>query len=216
MTALVIGATGLVGSSLVTQLLEDSRFDKIKIFVRRATGLQHHKLEEHVIQFYAPNQWSPLVSGDVLFSALGTTLKKAGTKYAQYRVDYTYQYMFAKAAAKNSVPVYVLVSSAGASSNSRIFYSRIKGRLEDAIKTFSFSHIHILQPGLLKGPRQEFRLGEVLGIGALSFLQFVPGLGRFKPVPATIVAKAMIKAAFDTTAKIKTYALKKVFERAKV
>src|SRR5687767_13921512 len=123
-TAIVIGATGLVGTALVKQLIEDDRFDRIKILGRRSSGVQHPKIEEHVIDFDQPKSWSHFVKGDVLFSALGTTLRTAGSKEAQYKIDHNYQYEVAKAAAANGVPVYVLVSAAMADPRSRIFYSR--------------------------------------------------------------------------------------------
>ena len=125
--------------------------------------MQHAKLQERIVNFDAVPEWKALLTGDVLFSSLGTTLKQAGSKEAQYKVDFTYQYNIAKAAADNGVSQYVLVSSAGASPQSRIFYSRMKGELEEAVKTFSFPHITILQPGILQGERDEFRLGERIG-----------------------------------------------------
>ena len=124
MKAIILGPTGLVGAKLLDLLLADKRFDKVLIFTRRHTGKTHPKLEEQVIDFDHTVSWAPLVSGDVLFSAFGTTLKKAGSKDAQYKIDYTYQYEFAKAAAANGVKTYVLVSAAYSSSKSKIFYSR--------------------------------------------------------------------------------------------
>lgn len=128
--AIVIGSTGLVGKQLIEQLLEDARFDRVGSFVRRPSGRTHPKLDEHVVDFRAPDAWASQVTGDVLFSALGTTLKQAGSKEAQYEVDYTFQFRTAQAAAKNGVKEYVLVSSASASASSMVFYSRIKGELE--------------------------------------------------------------------------------------
>src|SRR6476619_3817620 len=96
-TALVIGATGLVGNELVQQLLADDRFGSVVVFVRRTTGIQHSKLKELIINFDEPQNWNNLVKGDVLFSALGTTIKKAGSKEAQYKIDHNYQFEFARA-----------------------------------------------------------------------------------------------------------------------
>jgi len=213
-SAIVIGATGLVGSSLVQLLLKDNRFSTIKIFVRRSTGIQHVKLEEHIINFEEPNQWQHLVNGDVLFSALGTTLRQAGSKEAQYKIDYQYQYNFAKAAAQNGVPVYVLVSSAMASERSRIFYTRMKGELERDVKPLPFQNIHILQPGVLAGKRTESRMGEKVGIKILRFLNSIGIAKQQKPIDAAIVAQAMINVSFKTAQRVSVYSLLQVFEAA--
>src|SRR5687768_5421023 len=164
MVALVIGATGMVGSQLIQQLLADKRFEKIRVFSRRSLDIKHQKLEEHLINFDYPEQWKGLVRGNVLFSALGTTLSKAGSKGAQFKIDYKYQYQFAKAASENGVPQYVLVSAAYASPSSKIFYSRMKGILEKDVKKLSYQNITILKPGMLSGERKEERTGEKIGI----------------------------------------------------
>ena len=213
-TALVIGATGLVGSALTDLLLADDRFERVKIFVRRSTGKTHPKLEEHRVNFDEIEKWAYLLSGTVLFSAMGTTLKTAGSKDAQYKIDFTYQHDVAKAAAANGVRHYVLISSAGAAPQSRLFYSRMKGELEVAVQTFSFAHIHILQPGILQGHRTEPRLGERIGIGLASLLRYVPGLRQYRPVPATTVAQAMIRASFREEKKVETWTLENVFTLA--
>jgi uncharacterized protein YbjT (DUF2867 family) len=213
-TAVVIGATGLVGSHLVDLLLQDNRFDKVKIFIRRTTGITNSKLEEHIINFDDTDTWQNKVTGDVLFSALGTTIRQAGSQPAQYKIDYTYQYNFAKTAAQNGIRTYVLISSAGASAQSRLFYSRMKGELEEAIIKLSFSHIHIIQPGILTGPRKENRLGEKVGIAVLSVLHRVPGLHKYKPIHAGLVARAMINASFDESKVLKTHTLQDVFDLA--
>src|SRR5690606_6354887 len=132
--------------------------------------------------------------GDVFFSSLGTTLKQAGSQNAQYKVDYHYQYKFAEIAAQNGVPAYVLVSSSGASPESLIFYSRMKGTLEKEVKKLNFKSINILQPGLLHGERQDSRLGEEVAYKVMHFFDKVGIAGKYKPYEDKVVAKAMLHA----------------------
>lgn len=197
-TANLIGASGLVGHQLVVQLLENYQIEKLRIFVRRRTGLVHPKLEELVIDFDQPESWTHLVKGDMLFSSLGTTIKTAKTKENQYKVDFTYQYNFAKAAAENGVPVYVLVSSIGANAKSSVFYSRIKGELEEAVEKLKFKKTLLYRPSILDGNRQEKRIGEKIGLVVTRFLtRFV--LKRYKPTPVNRLADKMIRSSLDAT-----------------
>jgi len=207
--AIVIGATGLVGQHIVSQLLGRFDFDIIRIFVRRKTGLIHPNLEEHVIDFDQPESWRDLVKGDVLFSTLGTTLKTAKTKENQYQVDFTYQYEFARAAAENGVPVYVLVSSLGADARSSIFYSRIKGQLEDAVSGLKFNKLLIFRPSILDGDREENRKGEKVG---LAFTRFITRytLKKYKPTPADLLAATMIRMSLDETEGIRVIEGRKI------
>jgi uncharacterized protein YbjT (DUF2867 family) len=195
--AVVVGASGLVGSELLRLLLGDPRFDAVAALVRRAGAVPRHaKLAEHVVDFDAPDAWAPLVRGDVLFSALGTTIRAAGSQAAQYRVDHGYQLAAARAARANGVPTYVLVSSAGASPRSRIFYSRMKGELERDVAALGFVRTRILRPGMLDGDRREHRTGERLALRILRPLSGVlPASAR--PIHAAIVARAAIAAALD-------------------
>ncbi|QCR21584.1 NAD(P)H-binding protein [Pontibacter sp. SGAir0037] len=213
-TALVIGATGLVGKQLVQQLLTDERFGKVIAFSRRSLDIANSKLEEHLINFDEPDEWQHLVKGDVLFSTLGTTLKQAGGQNEQYKVDYYYQYKFAEAAAQNGVPTYVLVSSSGASPDSLLFYSRMKGTLEEAVKKLNFESIHIIQPGLLHGDRKDSRFGEELAYKVMHFLDKVGVAGKFRPYEDKVVAQAMINAAVSAQPGVHTHNLGQVFELA--
>ena len=214
LTAIVAGATGMVGTQLVRQLIQDERFPVIKLFVRRASGVQHPKVREYIVDFDKPEEWRHLVTGDVLFSAMGTTLKQAGSKEAQFKIDYTYQYNIAEAAANNGAKVYVLISAVMASEKSRIFYSRMKGQLERAVKDLRFDHIHILQPGMLEGERREERKGEKIGISVLRFLNKFGIARKHKPINAAIVAEAMINVSFRREM-MNTYALLDLFELAR-
>lgn len=194
MKALVIGATGATGKDLVQQLLNDKDFEKIDVFVRKPLDIQNEKLNTHVIDFEKPEEWKDLVKGDVAFSCLGTTLKDAGSKDAQRKVDFDYQYHFAKAARENDVDDYILVSAYGANPKSKIFYSKMKGELEEAVKKLHFSKITIFKPGMLERRNSE-RTGEVLGS---RIIKFVNKLGLFesqKPLPTDILAKAMINSS---------------------
>lgn len=194
MKALVIGATGATGKDLVSQLLADDSFHEIVVFVRKPAEIQSLKLTTHIVDFDRPDEWKHLVHGDVAFSCLGTTLKAAGGKDAQWKVDFDYQYNFAKAARENNVEDYILVSSYNADSKSKIFYSRMKGELEDKVKALEFNKITIFQPGMLERGNSD-RAGEILG-GKV--IKFANSLGLFKsqrPMPTSVLAKAMINAA---------------------
>ena len=204
----------MVGSALLQQLLADDRFNTIKIFVRRGTGIQHAKLQEYIIDFDAPDTWQHKVTGDVLFSAFGTTLKKAGGKEAQYKIDYTYQYQMAEIAAQNGVKIYVLISAAGSSLDAKIFYSRMKGELERDVKKLPFTAIHIIRPGMLAGDRKESRPMEKVWIPVMKLIGMIPGLGSLKPVYDKQVAAAMIHAATNPAPGIFTYTLGEVFDLA--
>lgn len=194
MKALIIGATGATGKDLVNQLLDDKDFEEVNIFIRKPIEIQNDKLKVHVVDFEKPEQWKDEVKGDVAFSCLGTTLKAAGSKEAQRKVDFDYQYEFAKAAKENSVDDYILVSSYGANPKSKIFYSRMKGELEEAVKQLHFGKITIFKPGMLERKDSD-RPGEVLGSRIIKFANRLGLLESQKPLPTTILAKAMVNSS---------------------
>lgn len=198
-TALVIGGSGLVGTELVDLLLKDSNYEKVILFGRKTLNISNPKLKEHIIDFEHPDKWKELVRGDVLFSTLGTTLGKAGGKEPQYKVDYTYQYEFAKAASGNGVSDYVLVSSIGANASSMFFYTKMKGELEDAVNELPFSKVIIIRPTQLDGNRTEKRMGEKVGLVVARFLTKIGLLGKRQPIQARDVARAMIQSVNKNT-----------------
>ena len=204
MIALIIGATGATGKDLVQKLLADKDFEEVHAFVRRPLNIENDKLKSHIVNFEQPDEWKDLVKGDVAFSCLGTTLKDAGSKEAQRKVDYDYQYNFAKAAKENEVEDYILVSSYGANPKSKIFYSRMKGELEQSIKALHFNKLMIFQPGMLDRKDSE-RTGEVLGGKIIKFANKFGVLTQQKPLPTAVLAKAMINSS-----KIKSYGYSKI------
>jgi len=212
-TAIVIGASGLVGSFVTLKLLEDNSYEKVKVFVRRSLDITHKKLEEHIVNFEKIDAWKEFLIGDELYSALGTTIKKAGSKEAQYKIDFTYQYDAAEAASQNGVKNYFLVSSAGADYKSSNFYLRMKGNLDEKVQQLNFERIRIFRPSFLEGLRSEKRLGESIGIKIAGIVtKLIPALKKYKPINASLVADAMIKSANQTSSeKIRIYQSEEIF-----
>ncbi len=189
--AIVIGATGLIGTELLKQLLDHPKFKIVTVLTRRSTGVKHQKLNEVLIDFDEIEMYSDQIQGDVLFSTLGTTLKKAGSKTAQYKIDFTYQYEVAKIAAANNIPNYVLVSSMGANSKAKVFYSKMKGELDDAVQDLNFKNITIFRPSILDGARGEQRNAEQISLKLMRFLtKYI--MKKYKPTKDSILAEAMI------------------------
>ena len=211
MKALIIGATGATGKDLVTQLLTDDTYSEVHCFVRKPLAFIHPKLHAHVVNFETPEAWADLLHGDVAFSCLGTTLAVAGSKEAQWRVDYDYQYAFAQQCKANGVDTFVLVSAAGAKAQSKLFYNRMKGQLEDAVKALNFSCLLIFQPSVLIRSNSD-RSGENFTVKAFNFLNKLGILKRYRPMPTEILAEKMLSAVYNSPKGTFTFVLDKIFE----
>jgi uncharacterized protein YbjT (DUF2867 family) len=211
-TAVLIGATGLVGSEILNCILNDARFSRIKIFVRRSTGVTDPKLEEFIVDFENLGNWRDKIQGDILFSALGTTLKQAGTREAQRVVDYDYQLRVAQAGKINGINNYVLVSAPNADTKSMLAYTKMKGDLERDVMKLSFNKVTFIRPGLLKGPRSQKRMFEHNSGAILNFLPTIPGMEAIKPVSGKQVAHACIEAAFNSDTGRRIYNPKDVLQ----
>ncbi len=196
-TALVVGATGLVGKQVVERLLIHPAYAKIVVFGRKEMAFESPKLVEHIIDFEELEQHEKLFKGDDLFLCLGTTMKKAGTKRKFYQVDFVYNFNVAKIASANKVNQLFLVSSTGADEDSLLFYSRVKGALENAVQKLNFWSVHIARPSLLLGERAEKRFAERLATNLSRFLNFLPVelTEKFQPIEAATVAQALVTAA---------------------
>ncbi|TCD01198.1 NAD(P)H-binding protein [Pedobacter psychroterrae] len=191
--ALIIGATGATGEDLVDELLADQDYEKVTVFVRKSTGKQNAKLVEHIVDLSKPEEYADQITGDVFFSCLGTTLKAAGSKQTQWKIDFEIPAKFAAIAKQNNVSSCVLVSAYGASADSRIFYSRMKGELENRILGLGFRQVVIFKPGILKRQGSD-RIGEKVAIRVIEFLN---RLGMFKsqrPLPTSILAQKLAEA----------------------
>ena len=191
-TAIVIGATGLVGSALVDHLADADHIDKVITFTRRPVKHSSIKVFNQVVDFDSLEDFASLFSSDYLFSCLGTTKKQAGSIKSQRKVDLDYQFNAAKLAADNGVHHYLLVSSSGANEKSNNPYLQMKGELEQRVQSLPFERISIFQPSLLLGKRTDFRLGEKLGSLVLPVLCSIPWLRKFRPITGRQVASKML------------------------
>ena len=209
--AIIVGATGATGKDLLELLLKNNSFYKVDVFVRRHLDIKNEKLTVHVIDFDKSEQWKHLVKGNVLFSCLGTTLKAAGSKAEQWKIDYDYQYQFAKAARENQVKNYVLVSSQGASAKSRVFYTKMKGQLEDAVIKLQFPLLYIFNPPILIRHNSD-RLGEKIGVNIIKVFNKIGLLLSLKPLSTRMLAQAMIGAAKNNKSNIAFFKSKEIWQ----
>ncbi len=204
-TAIVIGATGLVGAELVNQLLNSSDFSKVKIFIRKSTNKTHTKLEEYIVDFENIENWKENLTGDTLFSCIGTTLKTAGSKEKQFNIDYNYPLHTIQTAMSQGVNQIVLVSSMGAKAGSYNFYLDMKGKLEEAIKALHPQSLLIFRPSILDGNRIEKRPAEYQAIKMMRFLGKLPFLKKYAPTKIEELANKMIYNALQEKQSIKIY-----------
>lgn len=199
-TAVVLGASGLIGSSLLHNLLESNFYSEVIVFVRKDLDFRHNKLKIHIIDFDKPDTYKSLVVGDDFFCCLGTTMSKAGTKDVFKKIDYQYPVSFARIAKDNGIQHYLIVSSVGANSKSSVFYLKTKGECEDAICKIGFQSVSIFRPASLLGNRKEYRLNEKITLSLLNILSFllVGKLRKYKPIESTRVAEVMLGSAQKT------------------
>ena len=210
--AIVFGGTGATGKELVRLLLKDSRFSKVIIFVRKSPKIKHDKLTTYEIDFSRLNGYKGLIHGDVIFSALGTTLSQAGSKTQQYLVDFNYQYEFAKMGFENKVTHYSLVSSVGANIKSFFFYPKTKGALEEAVKKLGFNNVYIFQPPFLIRQSNLMRPGEKRALKILKLLNQIGVLKSQKPISVSDLAQKMInEIRSDNKVSLKTFKPRDIF-----
>ncbi|NUU55414.1 oxidoreductase [Paenibacillus taichungensis] len=200
--ALVIGATGLVGGLLVRSLLQNPAYGRIRVLVRRPLELEHAKLEQYVVDWEQHEEQKDLFRDvDDLYCCLGTTIKKAGSQENFRQVDFHYPLKAAILAKEHGVSQMLVISSMGADAGSRIFYSRTKGEMEEALSAIGFVSLHIFRPSLILGDRKEKRLGEQLAAHAMKFLdRWMKGrVDKYRAIQASTIARAMMNIALVQT-----------------
>lgn len=193
-TALLAGATGLVGREILRLLAQDDQISEVRVLVRRPLPDKERspRIRELITDFDRLHEHPEWFKVDFVFSALGTTIKKAGSQAAFRRVDFDYPLAIAKLALAAGARHFLFVSALGANARSFIFYNRVKGELEDAIRSLGFPSVTIARPSILLGERSEYRFGENL---AKRFSWLLPS--PWGGVHAAKVAAALVKSASE-------------------
>lgn len=196
-TAIIAGASGLVGGLCLEIILNDDRYDTVIAPVRKQLPVENPKLRQHIVDFDDLRASAGIFRGDDLFCCLGSTMKKAGSREAFRKVDYDYPRALAGISLEHGIKRFLIVSALGADPGSKIFYNRVKGDVEAAVRSMPFEAVHIFRPSMLLGARFESRPAERIGgamMRALAFLMAGP-LKNYRAITAEAVARAMVEAA---------------------
>ena len=200
MKAIIIGATGLTGGKIVRDLLEDNRFEEVIAFQRRESEMRHPKLKTFIINSMNPEEMTDVIKGDVLFNAMGTTIKKAGSKIEQQRIDRDIPVAFAKVASANGVKLMINVSSIGASHKGG-FYLKTKAEMEDGTSEAMEGRVLHFRPSLLMGKRDssDYRIAESISAWMMKILSpiMIGPLSKYRGMDTDILASAMIQASLN-------------------
>lgn len=193
-TAVIAGASGLVGSSLLTMLLDSGHYDKVISLGRKTLPLNHEKLQQLQVDFTDLSSFHEHC--DHVYCCLGTTIRVAGTKERFFQVDHDFPLELAKVTLKNGATSFTVITAIASDEKSRWFYSRVKGKLENELKLLGFNNLNILRPSMLLGPRKEFRLGEWISKKIMIlFSWLIPE--KYKAVKHLAVARCMIQSAIQ-------------------
>jgi uncharacterized protein YbjT (DUF2867 family) len=216
-SALLLGATGLVGGHLLPLLAADGRWAHVVTLGRRPMPRAGPRHAHHVIDFERLAERPELFTCDDVFCCLGTTIKQAGSEEAFARVDRDYPLEAARLARGQGATQYLLVSSLGASPRSPFFYTRVKGELEEALEDVGFESLSIFRPSQLAGERAEERPGERWALAALRVARpaLVGPLRRLRPTPAEAVARAMAAVAAERPAGVRVFEAEEIVKRAR-
>tara|TARA_B110001450_G_scaffold58044_1_gene54723 strand:+ start:199 stop:870 length:672 start_codon:yes stop_codon:yes gene_type:complete len=196
-TAIVLGATGLTGGLLLEKLIEDTSYEKIKLFSRSSVHKSSTKIEEHLIDLFKLETYKELFTGDVLFCCIGTTASKTKDKEVYKAIDYGIPVSAAKLATKNNIKTFVVVSSMGANASSSLFYNKTKGEMECDVLKQNIKNTYILRPSIIGGNRYELRVVERIGKGIMSLLSpfFLGSLKKYKIISPENIVSCMQKLA---------------------
>ena len=196
-TAIIAGASGLIGKFCLSYLLMDKNYSKVIVISRTAFPIKDPKLENIVCDFDQLAQHSSRLNADDVYCCLGTTIAVAGSQENFKKVDLHYPLELARITKQQGAKQFMIVSAMGANSKSSIFYNRVKGEMQEQLKNIGFNTVHIFQPSLLTGLRKEFRMGERIAQVMMKIfrpLMFGP-MKQYKPIEGMVVAYAMHQKA---------------------
>jgi len=195
MKAILVGASGAIGNSVLKKLLSNDIYSEVLVLVRKDLGIQHPKLKQLILNFDDINKYAAQITGDVVFSCLGTTKSQTPDEAEYKKIDYQYPLDVAWIAQTNGATGYHLISSIGADKNSSAFYTRTKGEVERDLKAVPFESIYIYRPSLLDGERKQKRTLEKISIAVMRLLNplLFGGLKKYRSIKVDTVANAMIK-----------------------
>ena len=193
--AIILGATGLTGGILLKKLLEDKRYGQVTLFSRNSCNIKHPKLEEYLDNLFELEHYKDKFMADEVFCCIGTTKAKTSDKETYKKIDFGIPVTAASLCVQNGIDTFVVISALGAKKNSKIFYNRIKGKMEAAVLNLQIKNTYILQPSLITGDRDEKRIGESIMKFVMSVLKPLLRLGdlqRYQPIHPKIIANCMI------------------------
>lgn len=196
-TAIILGATGLTGNLLLNRLIEDDSYTTIKLFSRKTSGCSSPKVQEFIGDMLQLDDFKNDFAADVVFCCVGTTSAKTRDRSVYRAIDYGIPYTASKLAKELSIPTFLVISSLGANAQSKVFYSRTKGEMEQAVLSQDIPNTYILRPSLILGKRGERRIGESVGalIMKISKPLLVGKLKKYRAIKADRIAAAMISLA---------------------
>ena len=197
--AIVLGASGLTGSNLVSYLAADSGYNEIVLLVRRTLNINSPKIRQKTINFDALDEYHDEINGQVVFSCLGTTRSQVSDNEEYYKIDFSYPLEIAHHACKNGAEQFHIVSSLGANKDSRNGYLKLKGELEEALQTIPFKSLHIYRPSFITGERSKKRLTDLLLIPVMKLINplLTGGFKKYRSIEAASIARFMVKQASD-------------------
>ncbi|MCM5661843.1 Rossmann-fold NAD(P)-binding domain-containing protein [Galbibacter mesophilus] len=199
-TAIILGATGLTGGILLKKLLNDTRYNRIKLFSRNSVGIDNPKIEEHIVDLFDLKLHKEDFVADEVYCCIGTTKSKTPDKSKYKAIDYGIPVAAAILCIENNIPVFTVISALGANPDSKIFYNRVKGKMEEEVMKLKIPKTYILQPSLISGKRDEKRAGEWIFKQLMKGLNYllVGPLKKYKSVTPKTIVKAMINLANGT------------------